>query len=342
MLRKWNVVQERDLYYVKLLRLLSSLPPSGQKDDRSIISEVQKLTLSPEIEEDLRQKIHSDIEIMRHKFSALQTTIRKNVKKNVDHKDFAAHVFGMYILSEEHQKQVANASTVDDIFNILTKYWSFLDFSNLEDIAKNVYHESDTEKQIEQDTEKEKKQGTGEQIEQYKKDVQQFCERRVSEFPPGSLNNGTDSEGMDKLVVTLDLHDPSLKHVLRLKEVIANILGQPASKLVLYDIGSGSVVLTFLIATLLGEELFMKTSNTLTLTQKQKDKLLEVNVVSLEFKEVTLFSIHQERKSGIINCLMHILQCDQYGMSCNLALHLLATEHIVTTKFIISYMAIIL
>ena len=240
--------------------------------------------MSPETKEDLRQKIRSDIERMRHKFSALQTMIRRNIKeKNVDHKDLAAHVFGMYILSEEHEKQVGSASTVDDIFNILTKYWSFLDFSNLEDIAKNLCScDCNAEKQMKE----------------YKKDVQQFCKRRVSEFPPGSLNNGTDSEGMDKLVVILNLHNPSLKHVLHLKEVIANILEQPASKLVLYDIGNGSVVVTYLIATSLGEKLFLKTSE--ALTQKQKDKLLEANVVSLHFKEITLFSIYQQRKSGMI------------------------------------------
>ena len=184
----------------------------------------------------------------------------------------------MYILSEEHQKQVSDASTVDDIFNILTKYWSFLDISNLEDIAKNVCCGHDTE----------------EEIEQYKKEVQQFCKCRVSEFPPDSLNNSTDSEGMDKLVVILDVEDPLLKHVVDLKEVIANILEIPASKLVLCHIESGSVIVTFLIATSLGEKLFLKTSD--PLAQEQKDQFMEAHVVSLEFKEVNLFSIHQRVK----------------------------------------------
>ena len=235
--------------------------------------------------------------------------IRNNVKKNADHKALAAHIAGMYILTEEHEKEVANASTVDEIFFILPKYWSFIDFGNLEDIAETFCsHECEAKKELDD----------------YKGDVQQFCERRVSEFPPGSLNSSTDSEGMDKLVVTLDLQDPSLRHVRGLKEVIANVLGQPASKLVLYDIGIGSIVVTFLIVTSLGEKLFLETTGAAkSLTQKQEDQLLDAKVVSLEFKGITVSSIHQQPKKGntiviAINksvrtlCLLYI-QTDTYN-----------------------------
>ena len=249
--------------------------------------------MSSETEEDLHQRIRSDIKTMKHRFSTLQTMIRKDIKENSDYEELAAHVLGMCILSDEHEKKVDNASRIEEIFKILTKYWSFLDFSNLENIAENLCSDN-CEARI--------------KLNQYKCDVQQFCERRVSEFPPGSLNNGTDIEGMDKLVVRLDLEDPSLKHVQNLKETIANILGEPASKLVIYDIGNGSVVVTFLIPTSLGEALFLKQSD--TLTQKQKDNLMDANVISLEFKDVTVFSIQQpvkKRKSGTcvyIYCLV--------------------------------------
>ena len=60
---------------------------------------------------------------------------------------------------------------------------------------------------------------------------------------------------MDKLKITLDLKNPSLRHIRDLKEIIANILGLPASKLVLYDIvGRESVVVTVVMATWLGEK----------------------------------------------------------------------------------------
>ena len=210
--------------------------------------------------------------------------IRNNIKKNADHKALAAHISGMYILTEEHEIQVANASTVDEIFYILPKYWSFLDFGNLDDIAENF---------CSPECEARKK------LDIYRGDVQEFCRRRVSEFPPGSLNNGTDNEGMDKLVVTLDLKDPSLRHVRDLKEVIANILGLPASKLILYDIGIGSILVTFLIATSLGEKLFLETTGTAkALSQPQEDRLLEIKVVSLEFKDITVFCFNKQLKKG--------------------------------------------
>ena len=203
---------------------------------------------------------------MKDKFSTLQNKIREKI---TDHKALAAHVSGMYILGEEHKKKVAKASTVDEIFRILTKYWSFLDFSNLKNIAKNLCYDCDTEIQIKN----------------YKEDVEDFCEHRVSELPPGSLNNGTDMKGMDKLVITLDLQDALLSHVLDIKEAVANILQIPTSTLILHDIGKGSVVITLWIASSLGEKLLLESSG----IQRQKEKFLEANVLSVKFKEITIF-----------------------------------------------------
>ena len=217
---------------------------------------------------------------MKYNFSDLQTMIRENL--NVSPKALATHVIGMYILSEEHEVRMIKASSIEDIFIILTKYWSFLDFGHLENIA-GKYCSMDCDAKRE--------------LEQYKEEVQQFCTRRVSELPQGSLNNGNDIEGMDKLIVTLDLKDPSLRHVLDLKEIIANILGKPASKLVLCDIGSGSVVVIFWIATSLGKELFLKKPD--VFTQEQRDRLKDAHVVSLEFKEVSVYKVCQKVNEGI-------------------------------------------
>ena len=257
----------------------------GQKSSGNISSEAWKPTLSPEIEEDLRQRIHCETKTMKHRFSVLQTLIRNNLKtEDVNPKALATHIIGMHILSEEHEKIMEKASRLQEIFNILTKYCSFLDFSHLESIVEIFCSDKCVAKK---------------ELDEYKYAVQHFCERRVSEFPQGSLNSGTDIEGMDKLVVVLDLKDPSLKRVLNLKEVIANILGQPPSKLVLYNIGIGSIVVTFLIATSLGEKLFLETTGTAkTLTQKQEDQSLEINMVSMKFLEITVFSIHQQLKKG--------------------------------------------
>ena len=264
----------------------------GQRSSGKISSEAWKPTVSPETI-DLRQRIQTETKAMKHRFSALQTMIRKKLKaKDIEPKDLASHIIGMYILSKEHEIMIKKASTLEDIFNILTKYWSFLDFSHLENIAHTYCRD---------------KGEAIKKLDQYKRDVLKFCERRVSEVPQGSLRSGSYNEGMNSLVVVLDLEDPSLEHVLNLKEVIANILGQPASKLVLYDIGKGSVVVTYLITTSLGEELFAGK----LLAQKQKDKLLEAKVISLEFKKKTVFSIHQQLKKGNpILCVMLMICYD--------------------------------
>ena len=231
----------------------------------------------------MRQKIHNDSKKMKNKFATLQTMIRDNIKGNTDHQSLIAHVIGRDVLSEEHETQMTKASTIDEIFFILPKYWTFLDFSLLENIAENFCSpECEAKKELEQ----------------YKHDLQQFCKRRISEYPEGSLNN----DGIDKVVVILDLDDKSLKRVLNLKEVIADILGEEASKLVLKNVGNGSVVVTYLIASSVGEKVFLDSSGTAKpLTQKQKDKLLEANVVSLKFKEITIFSIYQQVLKGIIS-----------------------------------------
>lgn len=256
---------------------------TGRRENHDGNNPIQ--TLSPAVDEDLCQRLHSDIETMRDKFSTLQTMIRTDIGGNADHKALAAHVSGMYLpMTAEHEKQVASASTIDEIFCILPKYWSFLDFKKLENIA-NIFCSPDGEaKKL---------------LEQYKHDVQQFCEHRVSKFPSGSLNSHLDIEGMDKLVVKLDLQDPLLKTVLHIKEVIATILQQPASKLVLCDIAPGCVIVTFWIATSLGEELFLKSLDAEILTQKQKEKLLEADVVSMEFKGTIVFGDPKGRNSGI-------------------------------------------
>ena len=233
---------------------------------------------------------------MKYKFSNLQTLIRENL--NVSPRVLATHVIGMYILSKEDETRMINASSIEDIFIILTKYWSFLDFGHLENIA-GQYCSADCDAQLE--------------LEQYKGEVQEFCRRRVSELPRGSLNSGNDIEGMDKLVVTLDLNDPSLRYVLDLKEIIANILGQPASKLVLYDIGSGSVVITFWITTSLGKELFLKKPD--IFTQEQRDKLKDVRVISLKFKEVFVYKVHQKGNEGIIELINVHDICDRPRVS---------------------------
>ena len=83
---------------------------------------------------------------MKCKFDKVQSLIRNNIKRNTDHRALVAHLSGMHILSEEHEK-TAESSGVDNIVFILPMYWSILDFGNLIDIAETFCsHECEAKK----------------------------------------------------------------------------------------------------------------------------------------------------------------------------------------------------
>ena len=84
--------------------------------------------MSPDVEGDLLQIIHYHVRTMKCKFAKVQSLVRNNIYRNTDHRALVAHLSGMHILSEEHEKTVAESSEVDQIFFILPKYWSILDF----------------------------------------------------------------------------------------------------------------------------------------------------------------------------------------------------------------------
>ena len=221
------------------------------------------VSASSEVQEDLHQLVRRDVNKMKLKFSSLQTKIRRKIN-NVS--DLKTHVIGMGILGEDDEILVKRADNTDDIFMVLMRYWSFLDYENFESIVVNMCGKDS--KQIQEWS-------------QYKDEVQMFCEcYRVYELPGSSLEDSNKRERMNKLIVRLNLDDPVLSRIKHLKEVIANILGVQASKLILENIEGGSVKVIFLIAASLGKELFVKKS----LTTKQLYALSEAGVTSMELE----------------------------------------------------------
>ena len=168
----------------------------------------------------------------------------------------------MYILSPHDEEKVKQAECTNDVFNTLTKYWSLVDYANLESITQNEIACDNVRKEMKV----------------YGDEVRKFCERRVSEVPPDVLKSSNSHEGMEKLVVTLDLNDPSLKYVKHLKEKIANILSLNTSDLLLYDIGKGSILITFLV---MGKS---TTSVKVPLTAEQVAAFKKEHIVALKFR----------------------------------------------------------
>ena len=214
-----------------------------------------------EFHEDLSQEIHADIKRIKQRFALLQSRIRNSIR---DHKELASHVIGMYILSSQHEEEIKKATSTGDIFIILSKYWSFLDYSILENITQNP-SACDFGVDVQQE------------MDAYHDKLKEFCKRRVSEIPSGYLVN--DQEGMEKLVVILDHSDISLQHIKYLKEEIANILEIPASKLLLHDIHIGSVVVTFLVSSQLKKQPFE-----IMLTEQQITDLRKAKVIAVKFR----------------------------------------------------------
>ena len=99
----------------------------------------------------------ADMRKIRLNFSSLQEKIWKSVD---DIQGLVRLVLGMSILSEDDEKQIRQTPT--DVSTILTKYWSFLDFVNLEHIVEEKC--SNAEKMM---------------VKEYKEEVQQFCKTAI-------------------------------------------------------------------------------------------------------------------------------------------------------------------
>ena len=203
---------------------------------------------------------------MKHKFACLQDQIWSVID---DRRELSSYLVEMNMLSNDDENQVK-----DTCIYLAQRNWSFLDYENLEHIV-------------------EKKCSTVEQqkMKEYDKEMQRFCERKVSEFPPCSFGSDISHTGMKKLYVTLDLSksDPSLKQIKDLKHSIAEIFGFSTSKLVLYEIENGSVV-TFLVTSSAGVEPLE-----CSLNAQEEDVLKREHVVSLKYESKFIFAVKRTK-----------------------------------------------
>ena len=234
---------------------------------------ISAIHLSEDNREDLYQRIVIDTRRIKLRFSDLQDRIWNAID---DIQGLVRLVLGMGMLSEDDEEQIRK--TPGNICTIVMKYCSFLDFENLEYIVEHKC--SSPEKSM---------------MKEYKEEVERFCQRRVSEVPPNSLgNSGNNIIGKKKLYVTLDLSDPALKRIRHLKIFIANILGCRASDLILLNIGTGSVLVTFLLTAAIGARLYLEER---ILTTEQKAALWEEHVTFLKYESTILFDAISDKDS---------------------------------------------
>ena len=229
---------------------------------------IPAVPLSEETREDLYQQVVRDTRRIKQKFSTLQDEIWKTI---TDIQGLVQLTLGMGILSKDDEEHIRRTPSTVSI--ILTKHWSFLDFENLEHIV-------------------ERKCGSAEKwmMKEYKEEVEMYCRRRVSEFPPNSLGSSSNNTGMKKLCVKLTLDDPALQSIRHLKMTIANILGCHTSNLVLQNVESGSVLVTYLVNDTISAKLVQQ-----RMTVKQKADLKVNEVMWIRYDEkITIFSADTE------------------------------------------------
>ena len=179
---------------------------------------IPAVPLPEEAREDLYHQIVRDTRRIKLKFSALQEEVWKSI---TDIQGLVQLVLVMNILSKEDEKIIRKTPSAVSI--LLSNYWSFLDFENLEYIV-------------------ERKCGSAEKrmMKEYKEEVKMYCQRRVSELPPSSLGSSSNHTGMKKLCAKLVLDDPALQSIRHLQMAIANILLCRSSDLVLQNVEPGS------------------------------------------------------------------------------------------------------
>lgn len=213
----------------------------SRQDSRTLA----KARLSEADREDFEHQIHLDLERIRIKFTQLQTALRKSLtQKEVKPKEIVAHVMGYGVfkyqiqgkddnLLKSSEEKLNNAASIEDVFIVLSNYWSCIEYKILAIIVDEYGDKDDREK-----------------MEEYRNDLKIFFEnRKLSEIPKDSkfTNGHTSGETHERVIIKLNLDNPHLQIVTNLKSKICEILGVKPSILLIEEIKEGCVEVTLLV-----------------------------------------------------------------------------------------------
>ena len=184
--------------------------------------------------QNLEYRLKKDVTEIHEKFATLQTQIRESLSnKGVCAKKVAAHViaYGIVQQTSDEKLKFLKHDGLEEVFSILSDHWSFLDYDLLKSIVKNYGNEH--EKSI---------------IEKYQKQLELFCERRVSEVPKGFIQNKSEHDLHDEVIIKLNRDHPRLKHIEDLKPKVCNVMGIEPATLQIIDVRHGCVEVIFLVS----------------------------------------------------------------------------------------------
>ena len=214
--------------------------------------------------QNLEYRIVKDIGGIREKFATLQTQICKSLKSKASARVVAAHIVACGVISQTCDVKLAflRLDSLEEIFVILSDHWSFLDYDLLKSIVKNFGDEDEKSK-----------------IEEYQRELQLFCNRRVSEVPKEFLQKKRSEHKQhdkDLVVIKLKLDDPRLRTIIDIKSNLCDVMNIEPASLQIEDVRKGCVEIIFLIPKHMSD-VFKK-----PLSKQQWEAFQAASVVSLD------------------------------------------------------------
>ena len=218
--------------------------------------------------------IKRDLNKLKEEFITFQCNIRESLGAKVDPERIVAHVLSDFAnvhestessktisLFDDRDKEILNAAaTVNKIFEVLQKYWTFIKCDLLFSIAKHCGDESDHMK-----------------VREYEAQLKTFFEnRKLSEIPEELQSSNSEDKLHEKLLIKLDREDPHWKDIEELEFKICEILEIMPSVLLIVGFRQGCVELLFNIPRHIAQILFNK-----SLSCEQHEKLKEAFVLKL-------------------------------------------------------------
>ena len=229
---------------------------------------------------DFRHLIKLDLKELKKKFITLQFELRESLSKKVPPQKIVAHILSDYedvyenqdfkptsLFSGADQEKLNSALSVDQVFQVLRKYWSFLKPEILYSVVDHCGDVSDQTK-----------------VKDYQKHLEIFFnKRKVSEVPEELMSSRSIDEMRDKIVIKLDKENPPWTAITDLEFRICEILGILPSALLIIRIQEGCVEITFSIPRHISQQIFSK-----PLTQEQQDQFITASVLVLSCVHVHL------------------------------------------------------
>jgi sRNA-binding carbon storage regulator CsrA len=229
---------------------------------------------------DFRYLIDQDLKKLKKKFITLQFEIRESLSKRVPPQKIVAHVLSDYedicenhdrkqtsLFSDADQEMLNSAISVDQVFQVLRKYWSFLKCEIIYSIVDHCGDESDQTK-----------------VKDYQVQLQIFFnKRKVSEVPEELMSSSSINEMRDKMLIKLDMENPPWTAITDLEFRVCEILGIMPSVLLIIGIQEGCVEITLSIPKHVSQQIFRK-----PLTKEQQKQFKAASILKLSCGHVHL------------------------------------------------------